>query len=799
MAGHRSNPMNQARTLFLALLAASLVASTPGARASAGASGRSSGSSEPSSSAPPSGRVVVLGFDGFDARTLKELMEKEPARFPTFTRLAEQGTFAPLEVVVPAESSVSWASLNSGQNPAKTGVPGFIKREIDDEKGRVTPNFGFIRKESAPLESFEHAPIPTWDRKTTAGLAGALTFLVVLLLAALLLRGKVLVAAVIALVCGCAGAYAGWRVRGFLPASYPRTFNVVQTRSFWDYAADAGVQCVVLDAAQAFDAESPPNAKVLHGLGLPDARGDIGSWFVYTTDPTEFERGGRDTTTAGTVYRVDEEDGVIRAKLFGPENMVLAEEKARIDAKLKDKSIPQKEALGYSGRLEDIKKQLQTSVDLVLTREGDKARVALGGQEQTLAVGEWSEFYELVFEMNPLLKVHAVTRVRLVSLDPFVELFVNVLDIDPRNPPFWQPISSPFGFSAELAEECGLYETYGWPTLTMPFKDEEIEPELLLEDIEFTEKWREKLTHSRLEKDDWRCLVSIFSTPDRMQHMTYQFYDPAHPLHDAEKAARETPFFGKTIKLSDSIPAIYAEMDRITGDVLQKMKPEDTLFVCSDHGFQSFRRQVHINNWLAAEGFLALIPGVDKKTSNALAFVDWTKTRAYSLGLGLIYVNLQGREPKGIVPESEAGALLEEIKQKLLAATDPDTGERFCKEVYLVSEIHSGPHLGIEADLIPGFAATYRVGWSTSAGGLSMKKGEDGIYKVAPYCTNNDSNWSGDHVSMALSEVQGVFFSNRKVTIPAEGVRSMQIAPTVLALLGVAVPAEMDLEPLAVE
>ena len=172
---------------------------------------------------------------------------------------------------------------------------------------------------------------------------------------------------------------------------------------------------------------------------------------------------------------------------------------------------------------------------------------------------------------------------------------------------------------------------------------------------------------------------------------------------------------------------------------------------------------------------------------------------AYSVGLGLIYVNLAGREPKGIVPESEAPALLEEIKQKLLAAKDPETGGLFCKEAYLVSEIHSGPHLGIEADLIPGFAAMYRVGWSTSAGGLSMKKGEDGTYSVAPYCTNNDSFWSGDHVSMALSEVQGVFFSNRKVAIPAEGVRSMQIAPTVLSLLGVAVPAEMDLEPLRVD
>ena len=80
--------MNHARTFLLTILAAVLVASTPGADPLA--NGGTSGKSEPSATAPPSGRVVVLGFDGFDARTVKELMEKEPARFPTFNRLAEQ-------------------------------------------------------------------------------------------------------------------------------------------------------------------------------------------------------------------------------------------------------------------------------------------------------------------------------------------------------------------------------------------------------------------------------------------------------------------------------------------------------------------------------------------------------------------------------------------------------------------------------------------------------------------------------------------------------------------------------------
>jgi len=253
-------------------------------------------------------------------------------------------------------------------------------------------------------------------------------------------------------------------------------------------------------------------------------------------------------------------------------------------------------------------------------------------------------------------------------------------------------------------------------------------------------------------------------------------------------------FFGERIQLSEAIPAIYRQMDRIIGDVLGKLSPADTLLVISDHGFQTFRRQVHLNNWLAQEGYLALKP-LTKDNRNYLLFVDWSKTRAYACGLGFIYLNLQGREPNGIVTREQARDLMDEIKKKLLKAEDPEGGERICSEVYIPRDIHTGDHLALEADLIPGFKAPYRVGWSTSSGGLSALN-QGGVYQAGPICSDNDSNWSGDHVSMALSEVPGVFFCNRKVAIPEGGVRSLQIAPTALKLLGVPIPAEMDLAPL---
>jgi predicted AlkP superfamily phosphohydrolase/phosphomutase len=797
--------MNRFRML-LSLLVAALLTGLPAlAGAKPFADPRLSADPKPAQE----GRVVILGFDGADARTVQELMEKEPARYPNFHALAQSGTFAPLEVVVPAESPVSWASLNSGQNPAKTGVPGFIRRDLS--RGAVSPGFGHIEKKNLPLAQLENAPLPLWSPAVTAGVAGGGAFLVVLLLALVVFR-KLIVALVLGLAVGGGAAFAGLQARKMLPASYPVTANVNQVDSFWDHAARAGVECVVIDAQQAFDGPVTSGAKVLYGLGLPDARGDLGQWFIYTTDPAQFSREGKTTTTAGTVYRVDDEGGVIRSKIFGPENFWQQEQlQAEYDALVEESKGSA--SLELATQKEQLKDRLDQSkgdgkyrsdlgagrvtIDMEIRLEEAGAKVKIGTQEQRLAVGQWSDFYDLEFEFNWLVKVNAITRVKLVQLAPHFELLVNVLDIDPRNPPFWQPISSPHDFAAELAAECGPYETYGWPTLTMPFKDEKIEPETLLEDVEFTEKWREVLTHERLAKDDWRMLMSVFSTTDRVQHMTYQYYDAEHPLHKPEVAAREISFFGERIKLSQAIPAIYHQMDRIIGTVLAKLRPEDTLFVISDHGFQTFRRQVHLNNWLVEQGYLALKP-LSKDNRNALFFVDWSKTRAYALGLGFIYLNLEGREPNGIVDREDARALMDEIRAKLLDARDPDTGDPICSEVYIPRDIHSGDHIGLEADLIPGFKPPYRVGWSTSSGGISTVS-EDGAYRLGPICTDNDSNWSGDHVSMALSEVRGVFFSNKKVTLPPEGVRALQIAPTALALLGVPIPPEMDLPPLDVQ
>ncbi len=764
------------------------------------------------------GRVIVLGFDGADARTVDAMMAR--GELPNLARLRERGVFAPLGTTNPAESPVAWASLNSGMNPAKTNIPGFVTRMFLSD-GTPMPTKGFAEDAvMVKVEDLAGAPIPTWS-PLRLGLTVAIAALVVFLLTfGLLLRLSAGPTWILSLALAGVGGWGGYVMRSYLPDTIPVVKNPLKAAPFWEVAAAAGVPTRVYDGQQVWDRPPTPNAKVLCGLGVPDARGSYMSFYVYTTDELFFARKlddpGSDTGSGGYKLRVDEREGVIETEVYGPNNFWakprLEAEIAAIEKRVEaEPNMAFKKSMELDERKRELGEQLKrpTTLPMRIVRKGDSAaEISIGQGVQTVAVGQFSDWYHLTFELNPLLKAHAITRVKLVSLasadgaTPF-ELFVNTIEIDPAKPPFWQPISQPAEFSAELARENGgPFETIGWACLTQPLKDEVIDAITFLQDIEFTTRWREKLIYAGLAKDDWRLFVGIFSEADRVQHMMYQYYDDQHPLHDPVKAAREVQFYGETITLKDAIPAAFRQVDRIVGKVMDEhLRPNDTLLLCADHGFQSFRRQFHVNNWLAEEGYLKLREG--KSGGSMLSnYVDWSQTRAYALGLGTIYINTAGQghrsesgqvASKGIVPPAEVDALCREIAQKFLLATDPQTGEKIGQSADLVKEIHTGPYLDREADLTLGFAAPYRVSWTTSSGGFYSSGGKPG-----PFVSNNDKQWSGCHVSLDPDLVRGIFFSNRKCEIPAAGgVDLLHIAPTVLGALGVALPPGLDRPALA--
>ncbi len=775
--------------------------------------------------------MVILGFDGADARTVERMLGE--GRLPNLEALAQKGTFAPLVSTNPAESAAGWAALNTGTNPLVNNIPSFIKRHSG---GLPVPDFGHLKIEEKQLGELEPTGLlglfhgyPAWGLAGGVGLAALVVFLLIF---RLVLRANLFLASFLALGLGAAGGFATLRGAEDVPSSVPGVYtNNVSQPGFWDLAARGGKRAIVLDAALAFGRPPTPGARVLAGLGLPDVRGaGNGEWFLYTTDegePVRTPRGfllKKNKSSTGTIFRVDERDGRIETEVYGPVNFTEVEplkaELAEVEEKLqtakgwKESSALRDRRAEINDEIDDFEREPwnhRASLDMVIERKGDGLAITIAGQTHEAGEGEWTDWFRLPFELNRLVRAGGITRARVMSMEDPLTIYLHTFDIDPQNPPFWQPVSSPPEFSAQLADWTGgPYETLGWSCMTNQLKDRALPVDVFLEDIEFTMAWRERLAYACLERDDWELLFAVFSTPDRVQHMMYKYHDPEHPLHDPEEAARVVDFFDEPTALKDVIPAIYEQIDRIVGEVLQRMQPEDALFMCADHGFTSFRREFEVNNWLAEEGYLVLDSARAKKGAPRVAsVVDWSRTRAYSLGLGMIYVNMADREPDGIVPKEEARPLLREIGEKLLTITDPGPEDapyaeprRVVMDYAIMADLYEGSSVEWGeldwpcADLQLGCAEFYRVSWNTVMSQVKLVDTDEGVVP-GPLTKNNSNNWSGDHASVSPRIVTGIFFSSAPVQVPAEGVSVMHVAPTVLDALGLTAPEYMQYRPLS--
>jgi predicted AlkP superfamily phosphohydrolase/phosphomutase len=245
-------------------------------------------------------------------------------------------------------------------------------------------------------------------------------------------------------------------------------------------------------------------------------------------------------------------------------------------------------------------------------------------------------------------------------------------------------------------------------------------------------------------------------------------------------------------RFGDAIRNIYERSDKFIGEVLKRIEPGTTLLIVSDHGFHSWRKAVNLNTWLVQQGYMAVQgqqPG-EKKLDDLFGGgefwenVDWSRTRAYAMGLGQIYFNLRGREGKGIVsPGQEYQQLAVELSTRLLTLQDPDDGQSIVRAVYKRDDVYSGEFLNNASDLQVGFHDGYRVSWQTTLGGSPQ-----GI--VYP----NMKKWSGDHGGYDYATTAGVLLSNRKLAGGAASI--IDIAPTVLKHFRIAVPAGIDGRPL---
>ncbi len=185
----------------------------------------------------------------------------------------------------------------------------------------------------------------------------------------------------------------------------------------------------------------------------------------------------------------------------------------------------------------------------------------------------------------------------------------------------------------------------------------------LLADIYAMTRQRFAIARHLVTTKPWDFFAMVEMGPDRIHHAFWKYFDPKHP-----KYVPGNP-------LEHAIRDYYIALDGEIGQLLALLEPDTRLLIVSDHGAKRMDGGICFNQWLIDEGYLVLHKPVDEVTKFSPTLVDWSQTRAWGDGgyYGRLFLNIQGREPQGIVPPSEVEALKTEMTTKLEALGD-ETG-----------------------------------------------------------------------------------------------------------------------------
>lgn len=561
----------------------------------------------------------------------------------------------------------------------------------------------------------------------------------------------------------------------YFPIKRPEIRTLRGSTSFWVTAGQAGVRSSIMTVPVTFPAEDVPNGELLSGLPLPDIRGTIGTFYYFASDLSRYEEGN--TEMGGILKRLVFENDVATTEIVGPPNPIVKAQQQAILMNGASLTDADKADLAELATREDMRAPLT----IRWNRPEHRATIEVQGKTLTLEQGQWSKWIEFEFRVNFLVRIHGMAQIHLIKADTDLQLYVSPINWRPDKPPV--PISAPANFSAQLTERLGYFRTLGWAEATWPLNEDRIDEQAFMDDLFRAFDDRAQVILNRIDARRWDLLVGVTESTDRVQHMFWRFLDRDHPMHDQTQAT----------KYGDAIERVYRRADQLVAEVRDRLDDDVVLLVMSDHGFHSFRYAVNLNTWLVQEGYL-VVKGerTATKSMNEMFLgtgefwenIDWSKSKAYALGLGQIFINLKGREDQGIVaPGNEYRQVLDELSARLMTLTDPNSGTAIVSSVYKRDDIYTGEFVPNAPDLQVGMVDGYRVSWQTTLGGSPPGL----IYP-------NERKWSGDHCGFDYQGIPGMLISSRPIT--AASVDITDIAPTVLQYFGVPIPKHIDGKPL---
>jgi len=293
----------------------------------------------------------------------------------------------------------------------------------------------------------------------------------------------------------------------------------------------------------------------------------------------------------------------------------------------------------------------------------------------------------------------------------------------------------------------------------------------LLDQIYLMTRRRLKVVKHFLRREPWDFSMFVEMGIDRIHHGFWRYQDKGHRLYQ-----EGSPY-------ENAIKEYYRYVDGELGDLLKGLDPDTAVMIVSDHGAKRMDGAICINDWLIGKGYLTLKTSVDRQTTLSVDMIDWEKTRVWGEGgyYSRVFLNVQGREPQGVIPQGEYEAFRDHLKEELESLGDEE-GRPIGTRVFRPEDVYRSVR-NIPPDLIVYFGdLNWRGAGTIGNGKIHIHENDTGP---------DDANHAEDGILMLKADRARLAEAGLSPGQKVKGLSLYDVAPTILDLFGIAIPSDM--------